>query len=156
MGVIVWMDKCETAVKENNNSGWSSDGMVLWLWRRQNRDVVEWWENWSRLRWPFIAVESESWVVRGGWTTAVVRIQCLSFSSRGEERCQNMKRRQRARLGSMRRNCDVVQQRDNVSWRRCGTEEGKGRRWHQLGWRESSLGRQIKKIYAIDSTAING
>jgi hypothetical protein len=31
-----------TEVKENNDDEWSSDGVALWLGRRQNRDVVEW------------------------------------------------------------------------------------------------------------------
>jgi hypothetical protein len=32
VGVVVWRnDRCETAVKGNNNGGWSSDGVVLWL-----------------------------------------------------------------------------------------------------------------------------
>jgi hypothetical protein len=51
VGVIVRMDnRHEVMVKENYNGGWSSDDMVLWLWRRQNRDVVEWWGEWSMLR----------------------------------------------------------------------------------------------------------
>jgi hypothetical protein len=29
-------------VKENDGGGWSSDGMVLWLGRRQNGDTIEW------------------------------------------------------------------------------------------------------------------
>jgi hypothetical protein len=33
---------------------------------------------------PFIAVKGGSQTVRGGWSTTVVRIQCFSFSSRGE------------------------------------------------------------------------
>jgi hypothetical protein len=33
-----------TDVKGNNGSEWSSDGVVLWLWRRQNGDTVEWLE----------------------------------------------------------------------------------------------------------------
>jgi hypothetical protein len=36
-------DGREIAVKGYNGSGWSSDGVVLWLGRRQNGDVVEWW-----------------------------------------------------------------------------------------------------------------
>jgi hypothetical protein len=32
-----------TAVKRNDDDEWSSDGVVLWLKRRQNGDVVEWW-----------------------------------------------------------------------------------------------------------------
>jgi hypothetical protein len=27
-------DGCETAVEENNDDGWSSDDVVLWVWRR--------------------------------------------------------------------------------------------------------------------------
>jgi hypothetical protein len=41
---------CGTTIKENNGGGWNSDGVVLWLGRRQNRDVVEWWGEWQRLR----------------------------------------------------------------------------------------------------------
>jgi hypothetical protein len=36
-------DKREIAVKENNSDEWSSDGVVLWLGRRQDEDTVEWW-----------------------------------------------------------------------------------------------------------------
>ncbi len=51
MGVIVRRDnECGTAVKGNDSDGWSSDGLVLWLERRQNGDVIEWWGEWSRLR----------------------------------------------------------------------------------------------------------
>jgi hypothetical protein len=38
------------AVKGNDGSGWSSDGVVLWLGRRENRDAVEWWVEWLELR----------------------------------------------------------------------------------------------------------
>jgi hypothetical protein len=51
MGVIVRRDDgCETAVKGNDDNGWSSDGMMLWLGRRQNGDAVEWLGEWSRWR----------------------------------------------------------------------------------------------------------
>jgi hypothetical protein len=41
-GVIVRRDDGrETAVKENDNGEWSSDGVVLWLGMRQNGDAVE-------------------------------------------------------------------------------------------------------------------
>jgi hypothetical protein len=44
MGVIVRRDDGQDmALKENDDDGWSSDGVVLWLARRQNGDVVEWW-----------------------------------------------------------------------------------------------------------------
>jgi hypothetical protein len=42
MSVVVRRDgECGTTVKGNDGGGWSSDGVVLWLVRRQNRDVVE-------------------------------------------------------------------------------------------------------------------
>jgi hypothetical protein len=51
VGVVAWRDdERETTVKGNDGSGWSSDGVMLWLERRQNKDVVEWWEEWLRLR----------------------------------------------------------------------------------------------------------
>jgi hypothetical protein len=83
-------------------------------------------------------VEGESRTVRGGLSVTVVRIQHFSFCSKrggdGMKRCQKMKRRQRAHLvGSMRMKCDTARQRDNVSRRRGGTGEGKGRRRRQLG-----------------------
>jgi hypothetical protein len=31
-----------TTVKGNNGGGWSSDGVMLWLERRQNGNTVEW------------------------------------------------------------------------------------------------------------------
>jgi hypothetical protein len=42
VGVIVRRDnRCETAIKGNDDNRWSSDGVVLWLGRRQNRDAIE-------------------------------------------------------------------------------------------------------------------
>jgi hypothetical protein len=42
VGVIVRSDdENETIVKENNDGGWSSDSMVLYLGRRKNEDAVE-------------------------------------------------------------------------------------------------------------------
>jgi hypothetical protein len=43
-------DEHDTAMKENDAGGWCSIDMVLWLGRRQNGDVVEWWGEWLRLR----------------------------------------------------------------------------------------------------------
>jgi hypothetical protein len=43
MCVVVWRkDGREIAVKENDGGWWSSDDMVLWPGKRQNRDAVEW------------------------------------------------------------------------------------------------------------------
>jgi hypothetical protein len=42
MSVIVRRaDERETAVKGNNAGRWIFDGVVLWLRRRQNGDVIE-------------------------------------------------------------------------------------------------------------------
>jgi hypothetical protein len=40
----MWRDDVRgTVMKRNDGDGWSSDGVVLWLGRRQNEDMVEWW-----------------------------------------------------------------------------------------------------------------
>jgi hypothetical protein len=40
--VVVWRDdEHGMMVKGNNGSGWSSDGVMLWLGRRQNGDTIE-------------------------------------------------------------------------------------------------------------------
>jgi hypothetical protein len=36
--------------EKNDDGGWSSDDVVLWLGRRQNGDAIEWWGEWPRLR----------------------------------------------------------------------------------------------------------
>jgi hypothetical protein len=36
-------NKCGTVVKGNNGGRWSSDGVMLYLEKRQNGDAVEWW-----------------------------------------------------------------------------------------------------------------
>jgi hypothetical protein len=86
MGVVVWRDDgCETAVKGNDGSGWSSDGIVLWLARRQNGDTIECWGRVDKVKMIFfITVEGVSRAVQGGWAAVVVRIQCLGFGSKGE------------------------------------------------------------------------
>jgi hypothetical protein len=51
VGVVVRRDDGrDTEVKGNDGGTWSSDGVVLRLGRRQNRDTVEWWEEWPKLR----------------------------------------------------------------------------------------------------------
>jgi hypothetical protein len=55
-------DGRETMVKGNDSGEWSSDGVVLWLGRRQNGDTVEWWREWPRLRRSFYS--------SGGWESA--------------------------------------------------------------------------------------
>jgi hypothetical protein len=51
VGVVIRRNDGHGMMVERNDSGrWSSDGMALWLGRRKNRDTVEWWEEWQRLR----------------------------------------------------------------------------------------------------------
>jgi hypothetical protein len=43
MGIIVRRDdEHGMVVKGNDDGGWSSNAVVLWLERRQNEDVIEW------------------------------------------------------------------------------------------------------------------
>jgi hypothetical protein len=57
----------------------------------------------------------------------------LEMGGDGIKHCQKMKRRQRARLGSMGKERDIAWRRDDVGQRRDSTMEGKGWRRHQLG-----------------------
>jgi hypothetical protein len=42
MGAVVWRDDGrEITVKWNDDSGWISDGVMLWLGRKQNGDAIE-------------------------------------------------------------------------------------------------------------------
>jgi hypothetical protein len=50
-------------VKENNGGGWSSDSMVLWLRRRSNKDIVEWWRV-TNVEITFYRNEGGSWTVQ--------------------------------------------------------------------------------------------
>jgi hypothetical protein len=47
--VVVHRDDEHGTTVQENDDGWSSDGVVLWLGRMQNRDAVEWWREWPRL-----------------------------------------------------------------------------------------------------------
>jgi hypothetical protein len=30
-------------LRENDDDGWSSDGVMFWLERKQNKEMVKWW-----------------------------------------------------------------------------------------------------------------
>jgi hypothetical protein len=134
-------DRHETTVKENNNGGWSSDDVVLWLWRRQNRDMIEWWGEWTKLRWSFY---NNGWwksgglrkAAYGGGVYSMFQFQ-LERGADGTKRCRKMKQRQRARLGSMERKRDPAWWCDDVGRRRGDTGEGKGRR--HVSWADVNL-----------------
>jgi hypothetical protein len=81
----VWRDNvCETVIKMNDDDEWSSDWVILWLERRQNRDVFEWWGEWPKLIWHFYSSGGWSRAVRGEWLTVMVQIQCFDFGLTGE------------------------------------------------------------------------
>jgi hypothetical protein len=44
MGVVIRIDDGRgTTVKRNDDGGWNSDGVMLWLGRRKDGDTVKWW-----------------------------------------------------------------------------------------------------------------
>jgi hypothetical protein len=53
----------EIAVKGNDDDGWSFDGVMLWLGRKQNGYAVEWWEEWPKLKRSFYS--SRVWEFSG-------------------------------------------------------------------------------------------
>jgi hypothetical protein len=122
---------------------------VLWLGRRQNEDAVEWWGEWSKLRWSFYSSggwESDS-LGRMAWcsgTDLMIRFR-LERGGDGTKHYQKIKRRHRAHLDSMRRKRDMGWRCVDVDWRRDATKEGKGRRWRQLSLRESYYAKNWKK-----------
>jgi hypothetical protein len=132
VGVIVWReDEHGTMVKGNNDDGWSSVDVVLWLGRRQNGDTVEWCEEWPRLRCPFSS--SGGWesgdpgrVANGGGADSMLQFR-LERGGDWIKHCQKMKwRRQRAHPGSMGKKHDMARWSGDVGQRRGGTREGKG------------------------------
>jgi hypothetical protein len=147
----VWKDdECRTTVKGNDSSGWSSYGVMFWLGRRQNGDAIEWWWEWSRLRWSFYS--------SGGWESDDLgRVSCcgdvnsvlwfrLERECDGMKHCQKMKRRQWARFGSIGRKRGMVWRCGDVGRRRGGTGGGKGRRRRQLGWCKSYWAKKWRKF----------
>jgi hypothetical protein len=156
----VWRDGgCGITVKGNNGGGWSSNGVVFWLGRRQNRDMIEWWWEWPRLRRSFHS--SGGWELGGpgrviccGGADSMLRFR-LERGGDGMKHCLKMKQRQWAHLGSMGRKHDTVQK-----WRRRPEE-----RRHRAEEREETtpvvltwilLGQKMKKNHVVNSTASNG
>jgi hypothetical protein len=66
-------------------------------------------------------------VASGGGVESMLRFR-LESGGDGTKHCQKMKRMQRVRFGSMGMKCDTAQWCDDISRRRVGTVEGKGRR----------------------------
>jgi hypothetical protein len=113
----LWVSLCGgtmrgTTVKGNDGGRWSFYSVAFWLGWRQNRDMVEWWREWVRLRWSFCS--SRGWesggpgrVADGGGADPVLRFW-LKRGGDGTKHCQKMKWRQRSRLGSKGRKRDTV------------------------------------------------
>jgi hypothetical protein len=58
-------DERVTAVKGHDGDGWSFDNVMVWLGWRKNGDAVEWYREWSNLRWHFYN--------SGGWESGCSR-----------------------------------------------------------------------------------
>jgi hypothetical protein len=154
----VWRDdRRETTVKGNDGGRWSSDDMMLWLQRKQNGDTVEWWGEWSMLRWSFYS--SGGWelndprrIAYGGGADSMLYFQ-LKRGGDGIKCCQKMKRRQRAHLDLMRRKRDMT-------WRRWSEEKRhRGRKREEITPVDLArilLGQKIKKTHADNSAGTNG
>jgi hypothetical protein len=150
MGVIVWRDDGHgTIIKGNDGIGWSSDGMVLWLGRRQMETRLSGGDSGQGWHDLFMTVEGVSPAVRGGWLAAVVQIQCFSFGWRGEATWWSIVGRWSggnnlilaAWEGSVTRHNGVV---TSV-------------RGDDVSWADVNLtGPKMKKINVVDSAAING
>jgi hypothetical protein len=54
VGVVRSDDGREIVVKENDGGRWSSDGVVLWLGRKQNGDAVGWWRRIAKVEMIFL------------------------------------------------------------------------------------------------------
>jgi hypothetical protein len=108
--------------------------MELW-WRGAlareeiKKDAIEWWREWSKLGWHFIAVKGVSQTVHKGWPAAVMRIQCFSFGLRGKTTGQSVAGRwSRGKKLVLASREGSVTRRDDVGRRRGGTREKKGRK----------------------------
>jgi hypothetical protein len=129
------------------------------------REAAKWRHNWVVGRVTNIEMTFYSY---GRWESdcpgrvadgsAVNSLLWFWLKRRGDriKHCQNMKQRQRARLGSMGRKRDTVRRRDDVDRRRGGTEEGKERRRHLLSWRESWTKKWRKFTRRIQLLQMNG
>jgi hypothetical protein len=75
----------------------------------------------------------------------------------GTKHYKKMKQHQRTHLSYIGSKRDTARQRDDVSRRRSNTGEGKGRRWCQLGWRESYWAKTWRKFTrSIQLLQMNG
>jgi hypothetical protein len=160
VGVIVRRDNwCETTVKGNDDVKWSSDGVVIWLRRRQNWDATEWWEECPRLRDDLsITLEGESRAVRAdslrGWYEFNASVLAWEERQRGEELLKDETDAVGSSWLNGKKVC-TVRQCDDVDQRRGSIKEKRDEMTLvRLTW--ILLYRKMKKIHAVDSGGING
>jgi hypothetical protein len=147
----VWRDDvCGTSMKGNDDDGWSSDGVVFILGRRQNRDTIECWKEWLRLKWHFYS--SGGWesggpgrVARGDSADSMFQFRLERQGDRMKH-CGKMRRRQWARLDSMGRKCDTTWQCGDVGRMRGDTEEREMEETTLVGLTWILLDQKWKKI----------
>jgi hypothetical protein len=160
MGVIVWSDdRRETTIKGNDDSGWSSDSVVLWLGRMQNRDMIEWWGDWSCLRWSFYS--SGGWESGGSGRVACCGGADLMLWFRLETGDDGMKHYWKIKWSQPAR---LVQWKESVT--RCGGmvtstrgEAALGRKngGDDASWVDVNLTRpKMKKMHMVDLAVLNG
>jgi hypothetical protein len=150
-----------TTVKRNDDSGWSSDGVVLCLGRRQNKDVIEWWGEWLRLRWSFYS--NEGCEPGGPW-----RVACcdgvdsmLGFQlERGDDRMKHCRKMKGSETMSSSWFNGKEAWHSAVAWQRRSEEmrdqRGKIEETTPVGLTWILLSKKIKKIHHVDSAASNG
>jgi hypothetical protein len=148
-------DRHKTTVKGNDGDGWSSDDVMLWLGRRQNRNVVEWWREWPMLRWSFYS--------SGRWESSSSRMVARGFNASvltwEIRRWDKALPKDEAKTASSSWLNGKELWHEVVAWRRRSDE-----RRHRGGERDETtsvgltrflLGQKIKKIHAIDLASTN-
>jgi hypothetical protein len=80
----------------------------------------------------------------------------LKIGGGGTKHCRKMKRRQRAHLDSMGRKRDTARRCDDVSRRRGGTREGKGRDDASRADANLTGPKNKKNPHAVNSVGTNG
>jgi hypothetical protein len=159
MSVVVRRDNERgTPVKSNDDGGWRSDDVVLWLGMGQNGDVIEWWGEWLRLRWHFYS--SEGWksdcLRRVADSDGVDLMFWFRLEMGGNEMkyYRKMKWMQRAHLASMGR------KRDTAWW--CVTSvggeavQGRGKGGDNASWADANLTGPKNKERSIQLLQMDG
>jgi hypothetical protein len=144
----------ETSVEGNNGGGWSSDGMVLWLRRRQNGDTVEWCGEWPWLRWCFY---NSGGIVRRFGEDSLrrwCRFNASVLAREGRQRDDEAEATSSSWLNGKKPWHGVVVWHCRLEERR--HRRGKREETTSVGLTQILLDWKMKKIYVVDSTGTNG